>query len=73
MNELMKLGKLAMHASCDDDPLVTDKDDKDSEDGDEVILKTDNLIAIGHMDGNAAILEVHGKNFLKFRSNYVTN
>lgn len=35
---------------------------EDSEIGDDVIKPTDNLILVGHVHGDASVLEVHGKN-----------
>lgn len=61
VNKLLQLGKMAIHASSDDDPYISvkDKDDVDSEDENYEILPTDNLIAVGHVEGDAAILEVY--------------
>ncbi|XP_045625374.1 periodic tryptophan protein 1 homolog [Procambarus clarkii] len=61
LSQLLQLGLLTVHASNDDDPYITikDKEDQDSEDGDHEILPTDNLIAVGHVEGDAAILEVY--------------
>lgn len=61
MKDLLKLGLLTVHASNDDDPYVTlkDDDDVDSEKENHEIKPEDNLIVVGHLDGDAAILEVH--------------
>lgn len=61
VNQLLQIGMLTIHASNDDDPYVTIKDheDHDSEDENHVIFPTDNLIAVGHIEGDAAILEVY--------------
>ncbi|XP_068217673.1 periodic tryptophan protein 1 homolog [Palaemon carinicauda] len=61
VNKLLQLGKMAIHASSDDDPFITvkDKDDDDSEEENHEILPSDNLIAVGHVEGDAAILEVY--------------
>ena len=40
------------------------KDDEDSDDEDFVIRKDDNLVLVGHVEGNAAILEVYGNSDL---------
>lgn len=65
MKQLLQIGRLTVHSSNDDDPYITvkDKDDEDSEDGNLKILPTDNLIAVGHVEGDAAILEVYGRSF----------
>lgn len=62
IKQLLQLGTMAVHASNDEDPLVTLKDeqDDDSETENHAILPTDNLIAVGHVEGEAAILEVYG-------------
>lgn len=62
MKQLLQLGTMAVHASNDEDPYVTLKDeqDDDSETENHAILPTDNLIAVGHVEGEAAILEVYG-------------
>ena len=59
---------MTIHASSDDDPHISvkDKDDVDSEDENHEILPTDNLIAVGHVEGDAAILEVYGEDFNEF-------
>lgn len=61
MKDLLKLGLLTVHASNDEDPYVTlkDRDDADSDQENHEIKPDDNLIAVGHLDGDAAILEVH--------------
>lgn len=61
VSKLLQLGQLSIHASSEDDPYITVKDenDIDSEDEDNVILPSDNLIVVGHVDGDAAILEVY--------------
>lgn len=57
----MKLGKLTVHADSKDDPNLKGKeDDSASESENQKILPTDNLITVGHIDGDAAILEVYG-------------
>ena len=49
-------------ANFDDDPLITIKeDDNDSEKDDDIIKPDDNLVLLGHIDGDASILEVFGK------------
>lgn len=63
MKQLLQLGLLTVHSSNDDDPYFTIKDteDQDSEEEDHKILQTDNLIAVGHVEEDAAILEVYGR------------
>ncbi|XP_042886127.1 periodic tryptophan protein 1 homolog [Penaeus japonicus] len=57
----LSLSNIAVFANNDDDPHLTikDADNKDSDDEDEVITSGDNLVAVGHVDGDAAILEVY--------------
>lgn len=62
MEQLLQLGSMAIHASNEEDPYVTVKDDQeenDSEVDNHAILPSDNLIAVGHVEGEAAILEVY--------------
>ena len=49
------------------DPLITigDSEDEDSEEEDDIIKPDDNLVLLGHVEGDASILEVYGMN-LKF-------
>lgn len=44
------------------DPLVTvgDSEDEDSEKEDDIIKPDDNLVIVGHVEGDASILEVFG-------------
>lgn len=41
------------------DPFITN-DDEDSEKEDDIIKADDNLVLIGHVEGDASILEVFG-------------
>lgn len=41
------------------DPLITNDDD-DSEKEDDIIKADDNLVLVGHVEGDASILEVFG-------------
>lgn len=41
------------------DPFITN-DDEDSEKEDDIIKPDDNLVLIGHVEGDASILEVFG-------------
>lgn len=61
MKQLLQLGSMAIHSSNEDDPYITVKDDQDddSEAENHAILPSDNLIAVGHVEGEAAILEVY--------------
>ncbi|KAK7080558.1 rRNA-processing protein [Halocaridina rubra] len=61
MEKLLQLGQMALYASSEDDPFITVKDesDNDSEPENHAILPSDNLIAVGHVEGDAAILEVY--------------
>ena len=44
-----------------DDPYLRDLDDDEKSDIEDFNIKpTDNLILVGHVEGNAAILEVYG-------------
>ena len=63
MQQLLQLGSMAIHASNEEDPYVTVKDDEEDDDSEvenHAILPSDNLIAVGHVEGEAAILEVYG-------------
>lgn len=42
------------------DPLITNDDDDDSDKEDDIIKSDDNLVLIGHVEGDASILEVFG-------------
>ena len=58
---MMGMENLTVFADENQDPYVTDaKDDDSEEEGDFNLLPTDNLIAVGHVEGDAAILEIHG-------------
>jgi len=59
-NVLMGMENLTVFADENQDPYVTEANDDDSEEeGDFNLLPTDNLIAVGHVEGDAAILEIH--------------
>jgi hypothetical protein len=63
-NPMLAIGNLAVYASNTGDPYVTlgkNDDDDDSEKEDDVIKREDNLILVGHVEGDAIILEVYGK------------
>ncbi|XP_033223851.1 periodic tryptophan protein 1 homolog [Belonocnema kinseyi] len=51
-------------AEFEEDPLVTIKDDEDndSEKEDDIIKPTDNLVLVGHVEGDASILEIYVHN-----------
>ncbi|XP_015588940.1 periodic tryptophan protein 1 homolog [Cephus cinctus] len=55
------IGGLAVLNKDGKDPFVTvgDSEDEDSEKEDDIIKDTDNLVLVGHVDGDASILEVH--------------
>ena len=58
---LLGIGNLAVYSSNSGDPYVTIGDDEDdSEKEDDVISAKDNLILVGHVEGDASILEVYG-------------
>lgn len=62
----MGMENLTVFADENQDPYVTEANDDDSEEeGDFNLLPTDNLIAVGHVEGDAAILEIHGTLQLK--------
>lgn len=64
LKQLLQLGSMAVHASNEEDPYVTLKDEEDDDDSEKenhAILPSDNLIAVGHVEGEAAILEVYGE------------
>ena len=65
-NVLMGMENLAVYTDQTQDPFITaDGDDDDSEEEDDFnLLPTDNLIAVGHIEGDAAILEIHGDIFI---------
>lgn len=61
-NPVLAIGNLAVYASNSGDPYVTlGKNDDDSEKEDDIIKPEDNLILVGHVEGDASILEVYGK------------
>ncbi|BFZ10086.1 hypothetical protein BsWGS_13125 [Bradybaena similaris] len=53
------IGGLTPFASNDEDPYITLKNDVDSDDEDFVLKPTDNLLAVGKVTEEAAVLEVH--------------
>ena len=56
------LGNLISHANPRDDPYLVNPDleDDQSDIEDYTIKDSDNLLLVGHVDGNAAVLEVYG-------------
>lgn len=60
-NPVLAIGNLAVYASNSGDPYVTlgKSDDDDSEKEDDIIKPEDNLILVGHVEGDASILEVY--------------
>jgi len=71
-NPVLAIGNLAVYASNSGDPYVTlgnNDDDDDSEREDDIIKPEDNLILVGHIEGDASILEVYGKSvFIDYSS-----
>ena len=71
-NPVLAISNLAVFASNSGDPYVTlgkNDDDDDSEKEDDIIKPDDNLILVGHVEGDANILEVYGKSgFIDYRS-----
>ncbi|KAK4323826.1 hypothetical protein Pmani_005466 [Petrolisthes manimaculis] len=61
LDKFLKMGSLFLHSSSEDDPYITVKDDEDdnSDDENEEIKPSDNLIAVGVVEGDAALLEVY--------------
>merc|ERR1712142_1149767 len=59
MDFLHGIGGLTPFASNKEDPYITLKDDADSDDEDFELKPTDNLIALGRVTEEAAIMEVH--------------
>lgn len=61
ISQKLTMSNIAVFANNDDDPHLTvkDADNKDSDDEDETIMSSDNLVAVGHVDGDAAILEIY--------------
>ena len=57
------LANLISHANPRDDPYLVnpDMDDDLSDIEDYTIKDSDNLLLVGHVDGNAAVLEVYGR------------
>ena len=70
-NPVLAIGNLTVYASNSGDPYVTlgKNDDDDSEREDDIIKPEDNLILVGHVEGDASILEVYGNSlFIDYRS-----
>ena len=57
------IGGLTLIDNEGKDPLITvgDSEDEDSERDDDIIKPGDNLVILGHSEGDANILEVHGR------------
>ncbi|KAK0052590.1 periodic tryptophan protein 1 [Biomphalaria pfeifferi] len=53
------IGGLTPFASNEEDPYITLKDDVDSDEEDFILKSTDNLLVLGRITEEAAILEVH--------------
>lgn len=65
-NDETDFGNLVAFADPKDDPYLVDpnKDDDESDIEDNIIKADDNLLLVGHVEGNAAILEVYGTKFI---------
>jgi len=60
------LGGLVAFANSKSDPYLGGIDDDDESDVEDFKIKpTDNLLLVGHVEGNASILEVYGKIILR--------
>ena len=57
------IGNLMAHANQRDDKYLInpDEDDDQSDIEDNIIKPNDNLLLVGHVEGNASILEVYGR------------
>lgn len=53
------ISNIASIGANGEDPLITNDDD-DSEKEDDIIKADDNLVLVGHVEGDASILEVFG-------------
>lgn len=62
-NAGLYIGDLAVYSSDRGDPYVTlgRSEDDESEKEDDMINPKDNLILVGHVDGDTSILEVYGE------------
>jgi hypothetical protein len=59
---VLGIGNLAVYSSNCADPYVTlGRNEDDSEKEDDMINSKDNLILVGHVEGDASILEVYGE------------
>jgi hypothetical protein len=60
---VLSIDDLAVYSSDHGDPYVTlsRNEDDDSEKEDDMINPKDNLILVGHVEGDASILEVYGE------------
>lgn len=57
----MGMENLAVFTDENQDPYATNPNDEESDEEEDFnLLPTDNLIAVGHVEGDAAILEIHG-------------
>ena len=57
--EIVGIGGMVVNPK--DDPYLRDLDDDEKSDIEDFNIKpTDNLILVGHVEGNAAVLEVYG-------------
>lgn len=60
-NALFGIGNLTIR-DCGKDPYITlEGSDDDSEKDDDIIKPDDNLIVVGHVEGDVSTLEIYGK------------
>jgi len=65
------LGGLVAFANSKSDPYLGGIDDDDESDVEDFKIKpTDNLLLVGHVEGNASILEVYGKIILSILTKF---
>jgi hypothetical protein len=68
---LIDLGDLVAHSDPrQDEYLENPEEDDDASDVEDIIIKpTDNLLLVGHVEGEASILEVYGRESLTLYQN----
>ncbi|XP_047098262.1 periodic tryptophan protein 1 homolog [Schistocerca piceifrons] len=62
VGNLFGIGSLVVHDTSGKDPYVTLDDSDDSEKDDEIIKPDDNLVVVGHVSGDASVLEIYVHN-----------
>lgn len=55
----MNVGDVAVYDN--EDPYKIDEDEPDSDEEDDIIKPDDNLVVVGHVEGDASILEIYSK------------